>query len=422
MNNGADGAAITVDAVGNVVFGGSLVGSVNFGGTNLISQGGQDAFVVKLDKSGNHLWSQRFGDASDQTVTAVAVDAQGNVFIAGWFRGNINFGGMNLQPADPANNTNVFVASFDPAGNYRWSKSFGANMTVPKNGFTFPGAGLGGIAVDAMNNVLISGNFPLNIDFGKGLLTQSTVSMAGNSMFVAKLRGADGSGMWSNAYFGATANNTQTPEAVAVDSKGNVVVVGLYNADLVIGTNSLPAGSQTAFVAKFDASGGVTWASPTAANGTLANMDVAVDSMDRLIVTHPSGSNLILEQLGSDGSTLWTKSFADSALVLDPHVAVEPNDDILLTGRFTPTINLGGGTLMAAPTDASLVSDAFLARFTSGGQHAWSRSCSIAAGPFSIFVHGTPPEMMAILTEGGGDFGTGPTTAGLAVGVVKASP
>jgi hypothetical protein len=295
-------------------------------------------------------------------------------------------------------------------------------MTVPKIGFGYPGAAAGGVAVDAMGNVLISGSFPLNIDFGKGLLTSSTASMAGNSMYVAKLSGADGSGVWGNAYFGTTANNTQVPEAVAVDGSGNVVVVGLYNADLNIGTNMLPANGQTAFVAKFDALGAVKWASSINVSGISTNIDVAVDSVGHVIVVHPSGSNLVLDQLASDGSVLWTKSFPDNAPVLDPQVAVEPNDDILLSGHFTQTIDLGGGPLMAAPTDSGLLSDVFLARFTSGGQHAWSRSCGLATGAFDLVVHGTPSEMMAILAQGGGDYGTGLTAPGFVVGVVKAGP
>src|SRR5579883_2710536 len=63
-----DGYAVVSDAAGNLFVAGTLYGTADFGGGPLTSAGGADVFLVKLDASGRHVWSTRFGDASDQLV------------------------------------------------------------------------------------------------------------------------------------------------------------------------------------------------------------------------------------------------------------------------------------------------------------------------------------------------------------------
>lgn len=84
---------------------------MNFGGGVLASLGGKDIFVVKLDAGGNHRWSKRFGDASDQAASAVAVGPDGSAVVVGAFAGSVDFGGGALMSAG---GTDIFVAKFAP--------------------------------------------------------------------------------------------------------------------------------------------------------------------------------------------------------------------------------------------------------------------------------------------------------------------
>ena len=52
--------------------------------------------VAKLDANGNHVWSKRFGDAADQSGSALAIDGQGNVILGGTFAGKVGFGSGDL--------------------------------------------------------------------------------------------------------------------------------------------------------------------------------------------------------------------------------------------------------------------------------------------------------------------------------------
>ncbi|HLN81480.1 MAG TPA: hypothetical protein VK392_09850, partial [Thermoanaerobaculia bacterium] len=66
-------SGIAVDGAGNVVVVGAFQNSVDFGGGSLTSAGGTDMFVAKYSASGAHLWSRRFGGASDDYAEAVTV-------------------------------------------------------------------------------------------------------------------------------------------------------------------------------------------------------------------------------------------------------------------------------------------------------------------------------------------------------------
>jgi len=105
-----------------VVITGYIWGTVDFGGGPLTSAGGFDIFIAKFDTNGQHLWSQCFGDGSNQDAYGIAIDGSGNVIVTGWFQGTVDFGGGALTSAGL---DDIFVAKFDPNGNHVWSQSFG---------------------------------------------------------------------------------------------------------------------------------------------------------------------------------------------------------------------------------------------------------------------------------------------------------
>src|SRR5262249_20069924 len=60
---------VAADPWGNIVIAGTFHDTMDFGeGHKLVSKGGLDAFVVKLDPSGNPLWIRGFGGHGDQRV------------------------------------------------------------------------------------------------------------------------------------------------------------------------------------------------------------------------------------------------------------------------------------------------------------------------------------------------------------------
>jgi hypothetical protein len=239
--------SVAVDDQGNAIVVGYFEGTLDFGGGPLTGMGGLDIFVAKFDADGNHLWSHRYGDAAYfQFGYSVGVDGLGNVVVAGWFDGTVDFGGGPLTGAG----RDVYVAKFDANGNHLWSKRFGD--ALPQLLYS--------AAVDGQGSVILSGYFEGTIDFGGGPLT--SVGILGvYDLFVAKLD-AGGNHVWSKR-FGDTTTPYRDQYALgtAVDSQGNVIVTGYFYGTLDFGGGvlSLQGLDSNIFIARLDAGGNHLW-------------------------------------------------------------------------------------------------------------------------------------------------------------------
>jgi hypothetical protein len=142
---------VAVDSAGSLLLAGHFSGSVDFGGGVLVSQGARDAFVVKLDPDGQHLWSRSFGDAGDQAAMAVALDAQDDVLVSGEAEGAIGLDGATLQGNG---GMDAFVIKLDPGGNVLWGRSFGdSDWQVAR-----------GVAADTTGDVAVAAHFQGSVE------------------------------------------------------------------------------------------------------------------------------------------------------------------------------------------------------------------------------------------------------------------
>lgn len=288
--------SVAVADDGSIVVSGWYWGSIDFGGSVIVADGA-DLFLAKLDSAGDSVWSKSFGGSGSGLAEAVAIDASGNVVLAGGFDLGVDFGGGVLIDADAASGgwLDLFLAKFDSAGNHVWSQRFGdgtgqsalVEVVVDPAGdivladslfgsFSFGGAtlsgpGIGiakfdgdgnhawskafgsarataaGLSVDASGSILVTGSFgPGEINFGGGSFSDSGLGDA----YLVKL-GAAGSHVWSKRFGDVGA--PQFGEDVAVDSANNIFVIGEFQGSADFGSGPLTsAGYWDVFLAKFD--------------------------------------------------------------------------------------------------------------------------------------------------------------------------
>jgi uncharacterized protein (AIM24 family) len=259
------GYGVAADGSGNDIVTGSFQDTVDFGGGTLTSAGGDDIFVAKFDASGNHIWSQRFGDGSRQLGQEVAVDGSGNVIVTGEFAGAVNFGGGVLTSAG---GSDIFVAKFDASGNHIWSDRFGD--TSSDVGYS--------VTVDGGGNVVATGHFAGTVNFGGGPLT----SAGSIDIFVAKFD-AGGNHIWSQ-HFGDA--DGQLGRSVAVDGSGNVIITGELWGTADFGGGAITsAGGTDIFLAKFDSSGNHIWSEAFGDGDGQHGYAVAADGSGNVIGT-----------------------------------------------------------------------------------------------------------------------------------------
>jgi hypothetical protein len=101
---------LAVDADGNIIVVGYFDADMNLGGGELGNAGGQDMFVVKLTRAGEHAWSYRFGGGMDDYSQAVAVDPHGVVYLLGTFRGTADVAGETYE----TDNVASFIVGYWP--------------------------------------------------------------------------------------------------------------------------------------------------------------------------------------------------------------------------------------------------------------------------------------------------------------------
>ncbi|HEY6065642.1 MAG TPA: fibronectin type III domain-containing protein, partial [Thermoanaerobaculia bacterium] len=202
--------SVAVDVTGEIVMTGYFVNSVDMGTGAMTSAGAGDIFVARYGADGTPLWSKRMGSSGDDRGKAIAVDGSGNVYVTGFFRGTVDFGGGGIAAAPSS--TNAFLVKYSATGAHLWSKRLSTALGVDE---------ATSLAVDASGNAVVGGVLYQTSDFGGGALT----SAGGADIFLVKVS-ATGAHLWSRR-FGGTLDDWVN--SVALDGQGNVAATGYFN-------------------------------------------------------------------------------------------------------------------------------------------------------------------------------------------------
>lgn len=241
------GRGIVADASGNAYITG-VTNSTDFpvySAIIKIKRGESDAFITKLDVSGNLVYSTYLGGDNLDWGNGVAVDDSRNVYITGWTDSQ-NF------PTTPSAYRNT------PAG-YRDAFVTKVNATGSKLIYS---TYLGGTNYDAGNAIAVSASENAYITGYTNSTNFPTVSAAyGNysggyhDAFVAKFN-ASGSHLIYSTYLGG--NNDDVGCGVAVDTSGNAYITGMTwstNFPTIFPVYKRLAGNNDAFITKLNPMG-----------------------------------------------------------------------------------------------------------------------------------------------------------------------
>lgn len=197
-------ANLELDSAGNIFLAGGFYSEIQFGASTLISSGADDIYLAKLDPVGNWLWGVKAGGNSYDSCEAMARDSEGNLILTGLFRDTISFGSHSLVCSGVENS---YIAKADSNGNWLWAKQLIGAQCV-------------GITTDAFANIYVSGNFWQALTLGNYIHPH-----AGTDLFAAKLDSA-GNWIWATAA-GAYGNSPiSMANAITLNPSGNPCVTG----------------------------------------------------------------------------------------------------------------------------------------------------------------------------------------------------
>ncbi|MCE9540914.1 MAG: SBBP repeat-containing protein [Bacteroidetes bacterium] len=132
-----EGFAISNDSGGNAYVTGYFTGTANFSGTSVSSKGGYDIFLAKYNPSGTLLWVKKFGGTANDAGNAIKVNSSG-IFLTGGFRNTTLFGSISLKT--PNGNSDIFIARLDFSGNVIWAKKAGGTDNDTGRGIAVDGS------------------------------------------------------------------------------------------------------------------------------------------------------------------------------------------------------------------------------------------------------------------------------------------
>jgi len=194
------GYAITVDATSNAYVAGAS--SSTWGSpTRAYTSSASDGFVAKVTSVGVLIWSTFLGGSGVDTCTAIAADADGNVYVAG-----ISQATWGSPVRAYAFDYDGFAAKLTSAGALIWNTFLGGSGYDKANAIT----------VDASGNAYVAGES--NTTWGSPLSPYTS----GSDAFAAKTTSA-GALAW-HAFVGGV--DPDDGRAIAADASGNAYLAG----------------------------------------------------------------------------------------------------------------------------------------------------------------------------------------------------
>jgi hypothetical protein len=323
----ASAFSIALDGSGNIYTTGYFTYSCDFDpdpviSYNLVSAGIEEAFISKLDSSGNFVWAKLISGIADQRGYSLALDDSANVFTTGYFADTTDF--------DPGVDTfnitttglywDIYISKLDSSGKFVWAKSFGDSL----GGFGYS------VVVDAHGNVFTSGFFSGTVDFDPGPGIFNLVSGPWTNTFISKLDNA------GNFKMATAFNVSESPfdNYLAVDDSGFMYLTGAF----------------------------------------YATADMDPDSSGIFNLNSAGGYDIFIAKYDSLAHFIWAKGMGGIADDWGQCIKLDSSGNIYVAGTFKGNIDMDPDTGVFNITSNGAPRDNFISKFDNSGNFKWAKS------------------------------------------------
>jgi hypothetical protein len=268
-----------------------------------VSDSVSTGLVSKFNVSGAIQWQKTLAASSpsDTSFIALDVDNSSNVYISGITAADGTLNGRDIQ-----------IAKYDTDGNLQWQKTLGTAGTLQQ--------GLG-VAVEAS-----TGNFYIF-----GIFWPSSSSQLSRTI-VAKYN-TSGVLQWQRSLTPAVSSDDASGQDIALDSAGNVYIVG-----------STPTGTTSGqgFLVKYNSSGVLQWqVGLSIGTGQSNYQGIAIDSSDNIFVTGTataSGTSYgVVAKYNASGVLQWKKQIGSAGGYPNlTDITLDSSGNIYVTGNVGP--------------------------------------------------------------------------------------
>lgn len=388
--NGEDGATSVAYDNGFLYVGGYFSSSVNFDPANslnvLTSEGGKDAFVLKIDTLGDFVWVKQWSGVDEQQVKDVVVNSAHEILVVG------NFEGVSKLDPNAAITTNsqgakdFFVTKLDAAGSTIWTRNWGG----------IDDDEVKGVAVSSADEILLTGYFKDEVQFDTTAGATPLQSAGLEDLFVLKLT--------NSGHFDWCITLPNADRSIGNDlaiENAEIALVGSFSGTISLSVNGVHQnivsnGFQDMFIAKLDANNGdFMWISTAGSNSYDEALAVQMDALGDVYAagyfasTIQFDANHSLSSSGffdafavkftNNGSCEWAKRFSGTNNEQANDILVTPTFEVYVVGEFAQTVDFNPSIANnSLTTDGS--TDAFIVKL---------QKCSATNGVHTVIACGS---------------------------------
>jgi len=251
-------------------------------------QGQHDVILLKFNNKGEQEWARQLATPASEFASGIALDSKENVVVL-W---------ENLG------RSGVFFAKYSPDGTQQWIREL--NLFASASGIYF----------DKKDNIVIVGYTMQDLDDGK--------NTGYYDFFVLKFD-QQGRRIWSSLY--GTDNNDMAADVV-VDDTGNIYVVGST-------FGSFNGRDRGIFVTKYDPEGNRMWLKQFSGLNTV--FSAAIDSKSNIVIVGITndGERVIgfALKVNDEGQELWRKLLRSPSTAWPCNIVIDLSDTIYITGH-----------------------------------------------------------------------------------------
>ncbi len=292
-------------------------------------QGGFDAWVFRLDDSGNLIWGKTFGTSvADDNATGLVLTSGNGCVVAG-------------STYNAGRQFDAWIFELDASGNLLWQQTYGgADSEYANSVAAVPGGGY-----------IIAGT---TRSFGSGQ----------DDIWIVRIDNT-GNLLWQKTYGGIEIDQGSR---IALTSDGGFIVTGM--------TGSFGAGGNDAWILKLNSTGGIDWQTACGGAGTDWTVDIAENTDGYIAAGYSSSfgsgvSDAWVLKLDLTGHVVWQKAYGGT------------NNDY--AASIEPAF---GGYLMACRTTSfgSGGTDGWLVKLDGTGGIDWQQTYGGKNNDFAAFV------------------------------------
>lgn len=331
---------MAIDAFGNIYLAGHSRGQMGSSSSDK-----EDSWIAKFNAQGNLLWKEQFGSDKNDFVQGIATDQFGFLYACGQTTGS-------KVDAQHQGGTDAWLAKYDPDGRRIWIRQIGTDSEDAGHG----------IAVNLRGEIYVAG-------YTTGDLGTRGEENPDTDAWIARYDN-HGNQIWLK-HVGSQAIDIAYD--IAVDDFGHVYMGGYTRGR--ISTNSADRGSKQIWVMQLDDEGEQLWLREFGAGGKDDEVrSIATDNQGNLFVTGMTylertvdgvellKRNVFVTKIRSNGVIHWNRFLGSEETDVAYGIATDPMGNVFVTGFTKGEMEEGkaGGN-----------SDAFVAKYNTAGEQLW---------------------------------------------------